>query len=138
MNNIPSVDLADFLSEDPKRKDKFVQEIGKAYEEIGFVSLKNHFLSDQLVDELYKEVKAFFALPEENKRAYEIEGLGGQRGYVSFGKEHAKGKKEGDLKEFWHFGQEPSDDANLPDTYPDNVQENRWVQLELGLMVTSI
>ncbi|MAL59027.1 MAG: flavonol synthase [Flavobacteriaceae bacterium] len=122
MNNIPSVDLADFLSEDPKRKDKFVQEIGKAYEEIGFVSLKNHFLSDQLVDELYKEVKAFFALPEENKRAYEIEGLGGQRGYVSFGKEHAKGKKEGDLKEFWHFGQEPSDDANLPDTYPDNVQ----------------
>ena len=93
MNNIPSVDLADFLSEDPKRKDKFVQEIGKAYEEIGFVSLKNHFLSDQLVDELYKEVKAFFALPEENKRAYEIEGLGGQRGYVSFGKEHAKGNR---------------------------------------------
>ena len=46
MNNIPSVDLADFLSEDPKRKDKFVQEIGKAYEEIGFVSLKNHFLDD--------------------------------------------------------------------------------------------
>lgn len=122
MNNIPSVDLADFLSEDPKRKDKFVQEIGKAYEEIGFVSLKNHFLSDQLVEELYKEVKAFFALPEETKRNYEIEGLGGQRGYVSFGKEHAKGKKEGDLKEFWHFGQEPSDDANLPDTYPDNVR----------------
>ena len=38
MNNIPSVDLADFLSEDPKRKEKFVNEIGKAYEEIGFVA----------------------------------------------------------------------------------------------------
>src|SRR5690606_20409813 len=49
MNNIPSVDLADFLSEDPKRKQKFVDEIGSAYEDIGFVSLKNHFLSDQLV-----------------------------------------------------------------------------------------
>ena len=59
MNKIPSVDLADFLSEDPKRKQKFVDEIGKAYEEIGFVSLKNHFLSDELVDELYKEVKLF-------------------------------------------------------------------------------
>tara|TARA_R110002124_G_scaffold138576_6_gene302109 strand:- start:40444 stop:41445 length:1002 start_codon:yes stop_codon:yes gene_type:complete len=121
MNKIPSVDLADFLSEDPKRKQKFVDEIGKAYEEIGFVSLKNHFLSDELVDELYKEVKAFFALPLETKHKYEIEGLGGQRGYVSFGKEHAKGKKEGDLKEFWHFGQEPSEDANLTEEYPDNV-----------------
>ncbi|GAA0720647.1 isopenicillin N synthase family dioxygenase [Aquimarina litoralis] len=121
MNNIPSVDLADFLSEDPSRKQKFVDEIGKAYEEIGFVALKNHFLSDDLVDELYKEVKAFFALPLEDKQKYEIEGLGGQRGYISFGKEHAKGKKEGDLKEFWHFGQEPSEDANLKEEYPPNV-----------------
>lgn len=121
MNNIPSVDLADFISGDPDRKQKFVDEIGKAYEEIGFVSLKNHFLSDALVENLYKEVKAFFALPLGAKKKYEIEGLGGQRGYVSFGKEHAKGKKEGDLKEFWHFGQEPASDANLPDSYPDNV-----------------
>ncbi|WP_108172210.1 isopenicillin N synthase family dioxygenase [Christiangramia gaetbulicola] len=122
MNNIPSVDLADFLSDDPKRKEKFVNEIGKAYEEIGFVALKNHFLSDQLVDDLYKEVKSFFDLPLETKQKYEIEGLAGQRGYISFGKEHAKGKKEGDLKEFWHFGQEPSEDADLTEEYPENVQ----------------
>ena len=122
MNNIPSVDLADFLSEDPKRKQKFVDEIGKAYEEIGFVSLKNHFLDDQLVEGLYEEVKNFFDLPEETKKKYEIEGLGGQRGYISFGKEHAKGKKEGDLKEFWHFGQDPDADAKLIEEYPDNVE----------------
>ena len=121
-NNIPGVDLADFLSENPKRKQKFVNEIGKAFEEIGFVALKNHFLSEDLSEELYKEVKAFFALPYEVKRKYEIEGLGGQRGYVSFGKEHAKGKKEGDLKEFWHFGQEPSADANLIEKYPKNIK----------------
>ncbi|MDX1544737.1 MAG: 2-oxoglutarate and iron-dependent oxygenase domain-containing protein [Christiangramia sp.] len=122
MNNIPSVDLADFLSDDPKRKEKFVEKIGKAYEEIGFVALKNHFLSDELVEELYKEVKSFFDLPLETKQKYEIEGLAGQRGYISFGKEHAKGKKEGDLKEFWHFGQEPSEDANLTEEYPENVK----------------
>ena len=62
MNNIPSVDLADFLSDDPNRKQKFVKEIGAAYEEIGFVSLKNHFLDDTLVDDLYKEVKSFFCI----------------------------------------------------------------------------
>jgi len=122
MNKIPSVDLADFLSEDPNRKQKFVNEIGTAYENIGFVSLRSHFLDDALVSNLYKEVKAFFALDLAKKKQYEIEGLSGQRGYVSFGKEHAKGKKEGDLKEFWHFGQEPSEDANLTEVYPENVQ----------------
>lgn len=121
MNNIPSVDLSDFLSEDSKKKQKFVQEIGDAFTEIGFASVKNHFLDEDLQQRLYKEVKDFFALPESIKKQYEIEGLGGQRGYISFGKEHAKGKKEGDLKEFWHFGQEPDEDANLTETYPKNV-----------------
>lgn len=121
MNTIPSVDLADFLSKDPKRKQKFVDEIGNAYEEIGFVSLKNHFLDDNLTEELYKEVKNFFELPLEVKRKYEIKGLGGQRGYVSFGKETAKGRTVADLKEFWHFGQEPSEDAHLTEDLPKNV-----------------
>jgi isopenicillin N synthase-like dioxygenase len=122
MTNIPSVNLADFLSEDPKRKQKFVDEIGSAYEEIGFVALNHHFLDEKLVDTLYTQVKSFFDLPEETKKKYEREDLGGQRGYVSFGKEHAKGKKEGDLKEFWHFGQEPDEDADLQEEYPENIE----------------
>jgi isopenicillin N synthase-like dioxygenase len=121
MTNIPSVDLADFLSKDPKKKEKFINEIGAAYEGIGFVALKNHFLSDELVEQLYMEVEKFFQLPKATKVGYERPELGGQRGYVSFGKEHAKGKKEGDLKEFWHFGQEVDPDANLEEVYPDNV-----------------
>ena len=121
MKNIPSVDLSDFLSADPKRKQQFVDQIGKAYEDIGFVALKGHFLSDDLVENLYSEVKNFFSLPTETKRSYEIEGIGGQRGYVSFGKESAKGKKEGDLKEFWHFGQYVENDEKLKAEYPDNV-----------------
>ena len=105
MNKIPSVNLADFLSDDESRKQKFINEIGNAYENIGFVALKGHFLDDELVDNLYTEIKNFFDLPTKVKEKYEIPGIGGQRGYVSFGKESAKGKKEGDLKEFWHFGQ---------------------------------
>ncbi|WP_347070017.1 2-oxoglutarate and iron-dependent oxygenase domain-containing protein [Flavobacterium sp. WV_118_3] len=122
MQNIPSVDLRDFLSDDPVRKQKFVNEIGKAYEDIGFVALKGHFLDDKLVDELYGEVRNFFSLPLEVKEKYEIPGIGGQRGYVSFGKEHAKGKKEGDLKEFWHFGQYVENDPKLEAEYPKNVE----------------
>ena len=122
MNNIPSVDLTDFLSDDHSKKEKFILQIGKAYEEIGFVALKGHFLSDQLTDNLYREVKAFFNLSSEVKNKYEIKDLAGQRGYTSFGKESAKGKKEGDLKEFWHFGQEVKNDDLLGKIYPENVQ----------------
>lgn len=121
MQNIPSVDLRDFLSDDPVRKQKFVNEIGKAYEQIGFVALKGHFLDDKLVEDLYAEVRNFFSLPLETKTKYEIPGIGGQRGYVSFGKESAKGRKTGDLKEFWHFGQYVSKDSKYKEEYPDNV-----------------
>jgi isopenicillin N synthase-like dioxygenase len=121
MNKIPSVNLADFLSEDPDRKQNFIAEIGNAYENIGFVALKGHFLDEALVDELYAEIKNFFELPVDVKQKYEIPGIGGQRGYVSFGKESAKGKKEGDLKEFWHFGQYVENDPKLQAEYPANV-----------------
>ena len=121
MNKIPSINLKDFLSEDKQRKQKFVNEIGNAYERIGFVALKGHFLDEELVNDLYKEIKHFFELPIHVKQKYEIPGIGGQRGYVSFGKESAKGEKKGDLKEFWHFGQYVEDNSNLEEEYPKNV-----------------
>ena len=124
MDKIPSVDLSDFISGDAVRKQKFVDEIGKAYEEIGFVALRGHFLSEELIENLYSEIKNFFDLPPNVKDSYEIEGIGGQRGYTSFGKERAKGRKEGDLKEFWHFGQYVENNPSLKAEYPPNVTVN--------------
>lgn len=63
-----------------------------------------------------------YAVPKAfTKEKYEVPGIGGQRGYVSFGKEHAKGRSEGDLKEFWHFGQYVEDKDPIGEQYPDNV-----------------
>ncbi|MCW2120898.1 isopenicillin N synthase family dioxygenase [Flavobacterium sp. 7A] len=122
MQNIPSVDLRDFLSNDPERKEKFVNEIGTAFEDIGFVALKGHFLDQKLVEELYAEIRNFFSLPLETKQKYEDLTIGGQRGYISFGKEHAKGRKEGDLKEFWHFGQYVDGNSKYASEYPKNIE----------------
>lgn len=119
--NIPSLDLAEFLSGNDVQKQNFVENLGKAYEEIGFVSIKNHGLSEKLGEDLYREVQNFFNLESELKSVYEIEGLAGQRGYTSFGKEHAKGRNTGDLKEFWHFGQYVEDNDPIVSEYPDNV-----------------
>lgn len=118
---IPSVDLSDFLSDDSTRKKAFVDALGAAYENIGFVAVRSHFLNEELTKNLYSEVQSFFSLPEETKLKYEIEGLFGQRGYTSMGKEHAKGSSVGDLKEFWHFGQYVEDGDAIGRQYPDNV-----------------
>lgn len=119
--NIPVVDLSDFLSGDPSRKQKFVQELGKAYEEVGFVAVKNHGIPDQLIADLYKYVQQFFGLPSDKKLKYEKKDLAGQRGYTSFGREHAKGFDAPDLKEFFQFGQEVEDGDPIREEYPDNV-----------------
>ena len=121
-NKIPSVNLADFLSSDINKKNNFVESIGKAFEEIGFVALDGHFLDSNFNEKLYKEIRSFFDLPQEIKNKYEIPGISGQRGYVSFGKESAKGSKHGDLKEFWHFGQYVENDDKLLKEYPSNVE----------------
>jgi isopenicillin N synthase-like dioxygenase len=121
--SIPSVDLADFLSGDAKRKNDFVQQLGKAYEEVGFVAVKNHGVPDELIADLYKYVQQFFSLPLDQKKKYEIPELAGQRGYTSFGKEHAKGSDAPDLKEFFQYGQTPRDNYK-EEEYPPNVTIN--------------
>jgi isopenicillin N synthase-like dioxygenase len=121
---IPSVDLAEFLSGDPTRKAAFVQELGKAYEEVGFVAVKNHGVPDELIADLYKYVQEFFSLPSDQKKKYEIAELAGQRGYTSFGKEHAKGSDAPDLKEFFQYGQVPRDNYK-EEEYPPNVRVNQ-------------
>jgi len=118
---IPVVDLSDFTGGDPKLKESFVQKLGKAYEEVGFVAVKNHGIPDQLIADLYQYVQEFFSLPSDKKRGYEIPELAGQRGYTSFGKEHAKGSDAPDLKEFFQYGQTVPGNHPLKPEYPDNV-----------------
>ena len=122
LDEIPSLDLADFTSGDPARKAKFVQELGHAYQTIGFVALRNHGLSEELTTHLYADVKDFFQLSDAQKQQYENPELAGQRGYISKGKEHAKGRNTGDLKEFFHVGQEVDDPTDpVAKEYPANI-----------------
>lgn len=118
---IPTVDLSKYVHGSAEEKAQFVQDLGRAFHEVGFVAVVNHGIPKSLVDGFYSASKAFFALPEEVKRQYEIPGMAGQRGYTSFGKEHAKQSKVADLKEFFQIGQEVPADHPLKDQYPDNV-----------------
>src|SRR5271170_5223405 len=119
--DIPGVDLKDFLSGDGGKKTAFVKGLGEAYEEVGFVAVKNHGIPGLLIGDLYKYVQQFFSLPLEQKKKYEKPNLAGQRGYTSFGKEHAKGSEAPDLKEFFQFGQTVEDNDPVKSEYPENI-----------------
>ena len=118
LSQVPSVNLTHYTNGSQAQQQQFVADLGNAFSTIGFVALSGHYLEQQLSKNLYAAVKQFFALPEPIKLRYEIEGLAGQRGYTSFGKETAKGQKVADLKEFWHFGQY----YDLDSIYPPNIE----------------
>ena len=68
MRAIPQVDLAEFRSKDSERKMAFVKKLGQAYEDVGFVTVKNHGITEEEIASLYSEVKTFFDLPVAVKK----------------------------------------------------------------------
>lgn len=134
-NEIPSLDLAAFSKGDSRQREAFVNALGEAYNNIGFVAIKNHFLSDTLQSSLYESIQKFFDQPDAVKQRYERSDLAGQRGYIGKGKEHAKGRNTGDLKEFYHVGQElpPAqlkEEHYPPNVWPDEIPEFKDAAIE--------
>ena len=114
----------------------FAQELGESFERYGFAIISDHGIPADLIARAEDKAKAFFALPEEVKRRYKIEGGGGARGYTPFGIETAKGATAYDLKEFWHVGRElpeghPYAEVMAANVWPDEVQSFRDTFLEL-------
>ncbi len=117
---IPLVDLSKFVHGNESERNEFVDELGNAFHNVGFVGVTNHGVPKDLIDNFFNASKEFFSLPVDVKRKYEIENLAGQRGYTSFGREHAKQSQVADLKEFFQFGQYVESDHPLKSDYPDN------------------
>lgn len=113
-------DLASISLEQPLTE--ISDELGRSFAEYGFAIVRDHGIPQQLIDRAEGLAKAFFALPEETKKAYRIAGGGGARGYTPFGTEIAKDAKVHDLKEFWHVGR------TLPEGHPlsEFMAPNIW------------
>ena len=67
LKGIPTVDLALFTQGDPNQREMFVQQLGVAFHEVGFVAVSNHGIPKTLVDGFYAASKTFFALPEQTQ-----------------------------------------------------------------------
>jgi isopenicillin N synthase-like dioxygenase len=111
---IASVSLAQPL-------ETIADELGRSFGENGFAVVRDHGIPQDLIDAAERVSKAFFALPDEVKRAYRIPGGGGARGYTPFGTEKAKDAEVFDLKEFWHVGRTLPEGHPLSEFMPPNV-----------------
>lgn len=102
-------------------REGFARAMGESYERFGFAIVRDHGLDASVIDRALKATKALFALPDRDKRRYHVAGGAGQRGYVPFGMEAAKGADKVDLKEFWHVGRELGDAHRYRQVMPDNL-----------------
>ncbi len=119
-DRVPELSLKTFVSGAPKERQDFIDALIEGFQYFGFIILKDHAVSPELLSRAYQMSKAFFDLPPEEKLKFAA-GPDGQRGYTPFGREHAKDAKVGDLKEFWHVGREFSHASPLMNIYPSNV-----------------
>lgn len=133
---IPVVDLERYKSGTATDRDHFVRALGDALADIGFFAVENHGVDQELIREAYRVAEALFELPAEEKQRYEDPAVKGQRGFTSFGREHAKDNQAPDLKEFWHVGREPDGEGNWASVYganiwPQHPPEFKPIMLEL-------
>jgi isopenicillin N synthase-like dioxygenase len=118
------------LSDADRNPDAFAEDLGRSFEDYGFAVIADHGIPDELINRAEAKAKAFFALPEDVKRKYLIEGGGGARGYTPFGIETAKGARAHDLKEFWHVGRDLPPGHRFADHMPPNVWPNEVESFE--------
>jgi isopenicillin N synthase-like dioxygenase len=123
-NRVPELSLKAFTHGTAGDRRHFIEALMKGFTRYGFIILKDHAVSTDLLSRAYEMSKAFFDLPEAEKRGY-ITAADGQRGYTPFGREHAKDATVADLKEFWHIGREFEATSPLAQTYRMNVWPTR-------------
>ncbi|SDP17976.1 Isopenicillin N synthase [Paenibacillus sp. yr247] len=117
---VRTLNLKDFTYGNTEQRKVFAEEFTSGLKDTGFVILSGHGVDSKLIEKNYELWEKFFSLDSETKR--KSEGVeGGARGYTGFGKEHAKNRKVGDLKEFFHVGQELSMGHPLSSDYAANV-----------------
>lgn len=118
-----SLDALPALSMRDRRTDPegFAKAIGESYAQFGFAIVRDHGLDQGVIERAVRSTKSFFALPEDVKRRYHVPGGAGQRGYIPFGVEAAKGADKVDLKEFWHVGRELPAGHRYRADMPDNL-----------------
>lgn len=129
-DRVPELSLKAYTDGDLAARREFEEALYEGFKYFGFIILKDHKVSHDLLKRAYDKSAEFFALPEDYKNKFFRKD--GQRGYTPFGREHAKDSKHPDLKEFWHVGREFELGSELEKIYPPNM----WPEKPQGFRET--
>ncbi len=107
---VPLIDIGPCFEGDPAARRRIAGEIGAACADIGFFTLAGHGVDRGVTECLRRAARAFFVLPDAEKRRCVHPVAGTPRGLRVMEGE-ALGRAAGreappDLKEFYHFGRE--------------------------------
>jgi isopenicillin N synthase-like dioxygenase len=121
--SVPVIDIAPFLAGTAEGKRQVAAQVGRACEEIGFLTIIGHGVSTELVQRTYDVSRRFFDLPLEEKLKVPVNSTG--VGYIPLQVESLAAslgeKTAGDLKESLNVGRDFDHDrwpANPPELKP--------------------
>ncbi|MEM7170335.1 MAG: 2-oxoglutarate and iron-dependent oxygenase domain-containing protein [Pseudomonadota bacterium] len=125
--DIPLIDLTDLRrAPEASAGQAVVAEIDQACQDFGFFQVVGHGVPEALIARVWRETRAFFALPMADKRKLS-RSRENPRGY--YDRELTKNQR--DRKEVLDFGMEPYPD--LPSDHPQNTWpvdgHNRWPEV---------
>ena len=118
-STIAVVDMRDF--DNPDTRDQVIETVRGAMHEHGFFAVTNTSINSTVINESFSAATEYFALSEDAKMKHYAPQTDGQRGYIPFGSEKAKGMKAIDFKEFYHLGREWTDEQLERLNYPTNI-----------------
>ena len=100
---IPIIDIHAVVDEG--NLDGVAEQLGQACENVGFLYLKNHGISNNLIGQMYEMAKQFFAMPQSAKDSVHISKSGSTlRGYIPEYGENVDPENTRDYKESFDYG----------------------------------
>ncbi len=104
VEDIPVIDVSALASDDAAAIAQAGAGMREAAERIGFFYVRNHGVDRALLDRAFASSRAFFALPEAEKRRVEIDAR--HRGFLAVGQAKMYASAKIDLKESYLWGLE--------------------------------
>jgi len=127
--SLPVIDISGLSSKNAADRQEVATQLRAACLDKGFFYIRNHGVSELLVDDVFKEAAAFFALTPEQKAEVDKAKSGANRGYEPLQGQTLEPGAPPDLKEGYYIGPEHGSDHPRVIAGMFNHGANQWPAL---------